>query len=124
VKLIQCVIQPYKLDEVVEALQSVAPGMTVSEAKGHGHQKGHSLVYRGVEYEVALLPKMMIEIVVDDNRVEDIVKVVMATASIGEIGDGRIFVLLVIESYHIRRGFMESDLSFALQIRKEDTKLS
>ena len=123
-KLIQCVIQPYKLDEVVAALQSVAPGMTVSEAKGHGHQKGHSLVYRGVEYEVALLPKMMIEIVVDDNRVEDIVKVVMATASSGEIGDGRIFVLPVIESYHIRTGFMESDLSFALQIRKEDTKLS
>ena len=108
-KLIQCVIQPYKLDEVVEALQSVAPGMTVSEAKGHGHQKGHLLLYRGVEYDVALLPKMMIEIVVDDNRVEDIVKVVIATASSGQIGDGRIFVLPVIENYHIRTGFMECD---------------
>jgi len=109
VKLIQCIIQPYKLDELVEALQNVAPGMTVSEAKGYGRQQGHVLVYRGVEYEVALLPKMMIEIVVDDNRVEDIVKVVIATAGSGEIGDGRIFVFPVIENYHIRTGFMECD---------------
>jgi nitrogen regulatory protein PII len=108
-KLVQCVIQPFKLDEVVEALQSVAPGMTVSEAKGHGHQKGHVLVYRGVEYELSLLPKMMIEIVADDNRVEDIVKVVIATATSGQIGDGRIFILPVAENYHIRTGFMELD---------------
>jgi nitrogen regulatory protein P-II 1 len=109
VKLIQCVIQPYKLDEVVAALQSVAPGMTVSEAKGHGHQKGHHAIYRGIEYEVALLPKTMIEMVADDNRVADIVKVVIATARTGEIGDGRIFILPVEENYHIRSGFMELD---------------
>jgi nitrogen regulatory protein PII len=109
VKLIQCIIQPYKLDELVEALQNVAPGMTVSEAKGYGRQQGHVLVYRGVEYELSLLPKMMIEIVADDNRVEDIVKVVIATATSGQIGDGRIFILPVAENYHIRTGFMELD---------------
>ena len=108
-KLIQCIIQPYKLDDVIQALQNVAPGMTVSEAKGHGHQKGHPLIYRGVEYEVTLLPKMMIEIVADDNRVADIVKVVIATAGSGQIGDGRIFIVPVDENYHIRTGFMELD---------------
>ncbi len=108
-KLIQCIIQPYKLDEVVEALRSVARGMTVSEAKGHGHQKGHSLIYRGVEYEVTLLPKVRIEIVAEENHVDDIVKVVMSTASTGQIGDGRIFILPVDESYHVRTGFMEFD---------------
>jgi nitrogen regulatory protein P-II 1 len=84
-------------------------GMTVSEAKGHGHQKGHHAIYRGIEYEVALLPKIMIEMVADDNRVADIVKVVIATARTGEIGDGRIFILPVEESYHIRSGFLELD---------------
>jgi nitrogen regulatory protein P-II 1 len=108
-KLIQCVIQPYKLEQVVEALQSVVPGMTVSEAKGHGHQKGHPMTYRGVEYEIVLLPKMMIEIVADDNRVDDIVKVVVDTASTGNIGDGRIFILPVEASYHVRTGFMQLD---------------
>ena len=106
-KFIQCIIQPYKLDEVVEALQSVVPGMTVSEAKGHGHQKGHSLVYRGTEYQLSLLPKVMIEIVAHDNRVDDIVKVAIAAARTGQIGAGRIFVLPVEESYHVRSGFME-----------------
>ena len=108
-KLIQCIIQPYKLDDVIQALENVTPGMTVSEAKGHGHQKGHPLIYRGVEYEVNLLPKMMIEIVADDNRVADIVKVVIATAGSGQIGDGRIFIVPVDSNYHIRTGFMELD---------------
>ena len=107
--MIRCIIQPYKLDEVVGALESVAPGMTVSEARGHGHQKGHPIIYRGQEYEVALLPKMMIEIVADDNRVDDIVKMVIETAGTGEIGDGRIFISPVEENYHIRTGFMDLD---------------
>ena len=81
----------------------------MSEAKGHGRQKGHTAIYRGIEYEVALLPKMMIEIVADDNRVADIVNVVIATARTGQIGDGRIFILPVEENYHIRTGFMELD---------------
>jgi nitrogen regulatory protein PII len=108
-KLIQCIIQPYKLDDVVAALQNVARGMTVSEAKGHGHQRGHPAVYRGVEYAVTLLPKLMIEIVADDNRVEEIVNAVIAAARTGQIGDGRIFVVPIEGNYHIRTGFMEFD---------------
>jgi nitrogen regulatory protein PII len=108
-KLLQCIIQPYKLDEVVEALQGVAPGMTVSEVRGHGHQKGHTLVYRCCEYEVSLLPKMMIEIAADDARVDDIVKVVTNTARTGNIGDGRIFIFPIEANYHVRTGFMELD---------------
>ena len=106
-KFIQCIIQPYKLDEVVEALQSVVPGMTVSDAKGHGHQKGHPMLYRGHEYEVSLVPKMMIEIIADDTRVDDIVKIAIEAAETGEIGDGRIFILPIGECYHVRTGFMD-----------------
>jgi len=109
VKLIQCIIQPFRLDDVVEALQRVAPGMTLFEAKGHGHQRGQPMVYRGHEYAVSLLPKVMIEMVVDDNRVDDVVKTVIATARTGHIGDGRIFIVPVEENYHIRTGFMELD---------------
>ncbi len=107
-KMIQCIIQPYKLDEVVEALLNVASGMTVSDAKGYGHQKGHPMLYRGHEYEVSLVPKMMIEIAADDDRVGDIVKIVREVAGTGQIGDGRIFVLPVAECYHVRSGFMET----------------
>jgi nitrogen regulatory protein P-II 1 len=109
VKLIQCIVQPHKLQEVVDALQNVTTGMTISEARGHGRQKGHHAMYRGVEYEVSLLPKIMIEIVADDNRVGDIIKVVIATAGTGEIGDGRIFIVPLEANYHIRTGFMELD---------------
>ena len=109
VKLIQCIIQPYKLDDVIEALQKVAPGMTLSEAKGHGHQKGQSMLYRGHEYQVTLLPKVMIELVAEDNRVDDIIKVVIEKAWSGHIGDGRIFIVPVEANYHIRTGFMELD---------------
>lgn len=108
-KLIQCIIQPFRLEEVIDALQKVAPGMTVSEAKGHGHQKGQPLLYRGREYAVSLLPKVMIEIVAEDNRVDDIVSVVMEKARTGHIGDGRIFVSSIEENYHIRTGFMDLD---------------
>ena len=108
-KLIQCIIQPYKLEEVVEALQKVARGMTLSEAKGHGHQKGQPMLYRGHEYEVTLLPKVMVELVVDENRVDDVVRVVIEKARTGHIGDGRIFIIPVEANYHIRTGFMELD---------------
>ena len=108
-KLIQCIIQPFKLDDVVEALQKVAPGLTLSEAKGHGHQKGQPMVYRGHEYAVSLLPKVMIEVVVEDNRVDDVVKAMMEKARTGHIGDGRIFIVPVEQNYHIRTGFMEQD---------------
>jgi len=104
VKLIQCIIQPYKLEEVVEALQKVAPGMTLSEAKGHGHQKGQPMLYRGHEYEVTLLPKVMIEVMLPDELVEGVLEASMKAARTGEIGDGRIFVLPVEQGYNIRTG--------------------
>jgi nitrogen regulatory protein P-II 1 len=107
-KLIQCIMRQEKLNEVVEKLTNVATGLTVSEVRGHGRQRGHPAVYRGVEYQLTLLPKVMVEIVADDNRVEDIVKVITETARTGEVGDGRIFVEPVEESYHIRTGFMDT----------------
>ena len=109
VKLIQCIIQPFKLDDVIDALEKVSPGLTVAEATGHGHQKGQPMIYRGHEYAVSLLPKVLIEVVVDDNRVEDVVKVVMEKARTGHIGDGRIFIVPIEANYHIRTGFMELD---------------
>ena len=108
-KLIQCIIQPDKLDDIIDALVNVATGMTIREVRGHGRQRGHPLIYRGVEYEATLLPKIMVEIVTQDNRVDDIVKVVVDKARTGRIGDGRIFVLPVEENYHVRTGFMDLD---------------
>jgi len=106
-KLIECIIRQEKLSDVVDKLSTIVPGMTVSEVRGHGRQGGHSAVYRGVEYHLTLLPKVMIEIVTDDNKVDDVIKVLSETARTGEIGDGRIFVLDIAESYHIRTGFMD-----------------
>jgi nitrogen regulatory protein P-II 1 len=108
-KLIKCIIQPQKLTDVVEKLKSIVAGMTVSEVRGFGRQKGHSIAYRGVEYNESFLPKAMIDIVADDNRVDDVVKLVVETAKTGRIGDGRIFVLPVEENYHVRTGFMDLD---------------
>jgi nitrogen regulatory protein P-II 1 len=106
-KLIQCIIRQEKLNEVVDRLMNVASGMTVSEVRGHGRQRGHSTVYRGVEYQLTLLPKVMIEILIDDNKADDLVRILSETARTGEIGDGRIFVLPVDETYHVRTGFMD-----------------
>jgi len=108
-KLIKCIIQPHKLHDVVPALQDLVSGMTVSDVKGIGRQKGHPIMYRGVEYEQPLLPKVMIDIVADDNKVDDIVNLIIRTARTGNIGDGRIFVLPLDETYHVRTGFMEFD---------------
>jgi nitrogen regulatory protein PII len=106
-KLIQCIIRPEKLNDLVEKIEGFASGLTVSDVRGHGHQKGQSAVYRGLEYQVSLLPKTMVEIVADESRVDDIIKVVSATARTGQIGDGRIFVVDVDEAYHIRTGIMD-----------------
>jgi len=106
-KLIECIIRQEKLSDVVDKLSTIVPGMTVSEVRGHGRQGGHSAVYRGVEYHLTLLPKVMIEIVTEDNKVDDVIKILSETARTGEIGDGRIFVLEIAESYHIRTGFMD-----------------
>jgi nitrogen regulatory protein PII len=108
-KLVKCVIQPDKLEEVMHALVNLVPGLTVAEGRGHGRQKGHSVVYRGREYQVTLLPKTVIEIVTEDNKVEDIIRAVVDSARTGNIGDGRIFVLPLEENYHVRTGFMDRD---------------
>jgi nitrogen regulatory protein P-II 1 len=104
-KLLKCIIRPNKLEEVREALSKLnVSGMTVSEVRGHGRQKGHKAIYRGREYSVTLLPKMMIELVLPDDLVDEVLKVVVETARTGEIGDGRIFVLPVEQGYNIRTG--------------------
>jgi nitrogen regulatory protein P-II 1 len=104
-KLVKCIIRPNKVEEVREALSQVnVSGMTVSEVRGHGRQKGHKAIYRGSEYSVTLLPKMMIDLVLPEDQVDEVLKVVIETARTGEIGDGRIFVLPVEQGYNIRTG--------------------
>jgi nitrogen regulatory protein P-II 1 len=102
-KKIEAIVQPFKLDEVKEALQAIGiEGMTISEVRGHGRQKGHKEVYRGQEYTVDLLPKVKIELVVSDQRVDEVTRTVVAAARTGKIGDGKIFVLDVVEAIRIR----------------------
>ena len=108
-QLIKAIIRPNKVDDVKEALEKIGvAGMTVTEVRGHGQQKGHTAVYRGKEYAVSLLPKMSIETVVADNLVETAIKAITTAARTGEIGDGRVFVTPVAYSYKIRTGERES----------------
>ena len=108
-QLIKAIIRPNKVDEVKEALGKVqVTGMTVTEVRGHGAQKGHTAIYRGKEYNVSLLPKMQIEVVVADELLDSAVQAIIDSARTGEIGDGRVFVLPVLESYRIRTGEKES----------------
>ena len=107
-KLIKAIVRPNKVDEVKDALERLQiSGMTVTEVRGHGKQKGHTAIYRGQEYNVSLLPKMEIEVVIPDAVVDDAVKAITQAARTGEIGDGRIFVIPVGESYKIRTGERE-----------------
>ncbi len=106
-KKIEAIIRPYKLEEVREALQKVGvEGMSVTEVKGFGRQKGHTEIYRGSEYQVDFLPKMKIETVVDSDLVSEVTKAIIDAAKIGKIGDGKIFV---------------SDIGEAIRIRTEET---
>jgi nitrogen regulatory protein PII len=108
-KLIKAIIRPNKVDEVKEALAKVQiAGMTVTEVRGHGRQKGHTAVYRGREYEVTLLPKMQIETVVPDHLVDAAIEAIAGVSRTGEIGDGRVFVLPVEHGYNIRTGERDS----------------
>lgn len=102
-KKVEAIIQPFKLEEVKEAIKSIGvDGMTVTEVRGHGRQKGHKEVYRGHEYVVDLLPKVKIEMVVADTRVEEVVKTLTGAARTGKIGDGKIFIYDVAEAIRIR----------------------
>ena len=104
-KKIEAIIKPFKLDEVKEALQEVGlQGITVTEAKGFGRQKGHTELYRGAEYVVDFLPKVRIEIVLDDGLVDQAVEAIMNAARTGRIGDGKIFISTVDEAIRIRTG--------------------
>jgi nitrogen regulatory protein PII len=104
-KKIEAIIKPFKLDEVKEALQEIGlQGMTVVEAKGFGRQKGHTELYRGAEYVVDFLPKLKIEVVVDDAQLEGALEAIQKAAKTGKIGDGKIFVLDVSNVIRIRTG--------------------
>ena len=109
-KLIKSIVRPNKVDDVKDALARLnISGMTVTEVRGHGKQKGHTAIYRGQEYNVSLLPKMELEVVVPDELVDDAVKAIIQAARTGEIGDGRVFVLPVGQSFRIRTGELERD---------------
>jgi nitrogen regulatory protein PII len=107
-KLLKAIIRPNKVDDVKDALSKLnLSGMTVTEVRGHGKQKGHTAVYRGKEYNVSLLPKMQVEVVVADAVAEEAIRAIVEAARTGEIGDGRVFVLPVEQSYRIRTGERE-----------------
>ncbi|WP_417520005.1 P-II family nitrogen regulator [Minwuia sp.] len=109
-KKIEAIIKPFKLDEVKEALHEVGlQGITVTEAKGFGRQKGHTELYRGAEYVVDFLPKVKVEVVLDDNMVERALEAIQQAARTGRIGDGKIFVSTVDEVIRIRTGEKGSD---------------
>jgi nitrogen regulatory protein PII len=109
-KLIKSIVRPNKVDEVKDAIGKLGiSGMTVTEVRGHGKQRGHGAIYRGQEYRVSLLPKMQVEIVIPDASVDETVEAITRAARTGEIGDGRVFVIDVDQSYHIRTGNLECD---------------
>ncbi len=109
-KKIEAVVKPFKLDDVKEALNEIGiQGMTISEVKGYGRQKGHKEIYRGAEYVVDFIPKIKIEVVVDSERVAQVVEKIREAAYTGKIGDGKIFVLPVEEAIRVRTGETGSD---------------
>jgi nitrogen regulatory protein P-II 1 len=104
-KKVEAIIQPFKLEEVKEALKAIGiDGMTVAEVRGHGRQKGHTEVYRGQEYKVDLLAKIKLELVISGERLEEVIDTIIRAARTGKIGDGKIFVYEVEEAIRIRNG--------------------
>ncbi|CAN2050602.1 nitrogen regulatory protein PII-1 [Candidatus Magnetomoraceae bacterium gMMP-1] len=104
-KKVEAIIKPFKLDDVKEALNGIGiQGMTISEVKGYGRQKGHKEIYRGAEYDVDFIPKIKIEIIVDADRVEQIINIIQKSANTGKIGDGKIFVIPIEEAVRVRTG--------------------
>ena len=108
--LLKAIIRPDKVDAVKDALGQIGvAGMTVTEVRGHGKQKGHTAIYRGQEYQVSLLPKMQVEVVIGDDRANEVVAAIIKAARTGEIGDGRVFAIPVTHSYKIRTGEQDID---------------
>ncbi|MHB1710837.1 MAG: P-II family nitrogen regulator [Acidimicrobiales bacterium] len=109
-KLVVAVVKPFKLDEVKEGLKGLGVhGLTLTEAQGFGRQRGHTEVYRGAEYEVEFVPKIRLEILVDDTQVEEVITMITDTAGTGKIGDGKVWVLPVEEVIRVRTGERGSD---------------
>ena len=109
-KLITAIIKPFKLDDVKDALKSVGmQGITVSEVQGFGRQRGHTEVYRGAEYEIDFVPKVRIEILVDDAEVDGLVTAIIESARTGKIGDGKVWVTTIDSVYRVRTGEAGSD---------------
>jgi nitrogen regulatory protein P-II 2 len=104
-KIVMAIIKPFKLDEVRDALTGIGVhGMTVTEVKGYGRQKGHTEIYRGTEYAVSFLPKLKIEVAVPSDQADKVVETITATAKTGQIGDGKIFVFAIDQAVRIRTG--------------------
>jgi nitrogen regulatory protein P-II 1 len=102
-KKIEAIIQPHKLEDVKEALKAIGvDGMTITEVRGHGRQKGHKEIYRGMEYQVDLLPKVKVELVTTEARLDEVIKTVVESARTGKIGDGKVFIYDVAEAIRIR----------------------
>ncbi len=109
-KLVMAIIKPFKLDEVREALTGLGvEGMTVTEVKGYGRQKGHTEIYRGAEYAVSFLPKLKIEVALPTDQVESVVDAIVAAARTGQIGDGKIFVSPIDQVVRVRTGEKDAD---------------
>ena len=109
-KLVMAVIKPFKLDEVRQALTDIGiEGMTVTEVKGYGRQKGHTEIYRGAEYEVTFVPKLKIEVAVPTTSVDKVIETIASVAKTGQIGDGKIFVVSIEQTIRIRTGETDED---------------
>jgi nitrogen regulatory protein P-II 2 len=109
-KLVTAIIKPFKLDEVRDALTAVGVhGLTVTEVKGYGRQKGHTEIYRGAEYAVSFLPKLKIEVAVPQKLVDKVIDTITTTAKTGQIGDGKIFVTSIEQAVRIRTGESDED---------------
>jgi len=109
-KIVMAIIKPFKLDEVRDALTAVGvQGLTVTEVKGYGRQKGHTEIYRGTEYAVRFLPKLKVEIAVSSDQVDQVVEAISSSAKTGQIGDGKIFVFALEHAIRIRTGETDTD---------------
>lgn len=109
-KLVTAIIKPFKLDDVREAISEIGiDGLTVTEVKGFGRQKGHTELYRGAEYQVDFLPKVKLEIAVLDDQVDRLVEAIVASAKTGKIGDGKVFVYDLVQAVRIRTGEADDD---------------
>ncbi len=109
-KIVMAIIKPFKLDEVRDALIAVGvQGLTVTEVKGYGRQKGHTEIYRGTEYAVSFLPKLKVEVAVSSDQVDKVVEAISSSAKTGQIGDGKIFVFALEHAIRIRTGETDTD---------------